>query len=192
MKYLKNVLLATGLVATTLGMSLSANAGAIIQQDIYLDVAEFDAFPNGLGITDGMDQLIGSITYATRDADGAGEIFAEDVDLEINLGPVTLTEADLLTGPFPLAVLVLDDTSVTTGAALFVSDFEFDFAGLLYTATAIADRDFGGFFELSEEFFPVVFGETRLGNVTYVPEPSALILMLAGLGMLVRRKVAAK
>lgn len=190
MKYLKNVLLATGLVATTLGMSLSANAGAIIKQDIYLDIDFAD--PNGLMVDAGMDQLVGSITYATRDADGAGEIFAEDVDLEINLGPVTLTEADLLTGPFPLSVLVLDDTSVTTGAALFVSDFEFDFGGFLYNATAIADRDFGGFFELAEDFVPVVFGETRLGNVTYVPEPSALILMLAGLGMLVRRKVAAK
>lgn len=191
MKYLKNVLLATGLVATTLGMSLSANAGAIIQQDILLDVAEFDSFPNGLGIGDGMDQLIGSITYATRDADGLGEIFAEDVDLEINLGPVTLTEADLLAGPFPISVLTLEDGAVVNGASLFIADFEFDFGGLLYGSSILAS-DFGGSFVLDEDFFPVVFGEARLGNVTYVPEPSALILMLAGLGLLVRRKVAAK
>ena len=192
MKYLKSLLLATGMVATTLSMSFSANAGAIIQQDIYLDVdpaAGGFSFDIDFGITETLNQLIGSITYATRDANAVGEIALDDVDLEINLGGLTLTQSDALPG---LPILSLFDGAEVNGATNMIVDFEFDYFGIPYALTAIADTDFGGAFFLEDDFGLVVLGETRLGDVTYVPEPSALILMLAGLGLLVRRKVAAK
>ncbi|MDC0602538.1 PEP-CTERM sorting domain-containing protein [Aliiglaciecola sp.] len=188
MKYLKKVLLATGLVASTLGMSMSANAGAIIQQDIYGDVEiDFDFF----GITAGFDQLIGSITYNTDLADDFGFLDTDSTSLDITIGGVSLTLADSDSAFFGDPIVAgFDPLDITTGLDFFNEGFLtpddlsiFLDVGPLSSGTLIVEDLFLG---------DVSFGGARFGDVTYVPEPSALVLMLAGLGLLVRRKVAAK
>ncbi|MFA3789655.1 PEP-CTERM sorting domain-containing protein [Aliiglaciecola sp. SL4] len=196
MKYLKKVLLATGLIATTLGMSLSANAGAIIQQDIYADV--FIADPNPYGLTEGY-QSIGSITYNTEDADPAG--FLSTAELDLSLGSLSLTLADSYVGQYGDSLVAgIDPFDMTTGLAVF--EVVFDLFGDTpdYSLLLLAGDFVGGLIldEVSYDgdgnriYFPIVLADTFLGDVTYVPEPSALVLMLAGLGLLVRRKIAAK
>jgi hypothetical protein len=195
MKYLKNVLLAASLVVTTMGMSLSANA-ALIQQDIFLDVdvaAGDSLFDDvGHGLTDTLDQLLGSIMYNTDDANGLGEIAAADTSIVFSIGGVTLTEADLLFGGSDPILLAAN--AEVDGILNMTLEFEFLLNGFDIAITAIADTDFGGLFLLDDPFGLAVSGETRLGQVNQVAvsEPSALILMLAGFGFLVRRKIAAK
>ena len=195
MKYLKNVLLAASLVVTTMGMSLSANA-ALIQQDIFLDVdvaAGDSLFDDvGHGLTDTLNQLLGSIMYNTDDANGIGEIAAADTSIVFSIGGVTLTEADLLLGGSDPIFLAAN--AEVDGILNMVLEFEFLLNGFDVAITAIADTDFGGLFILDDVFGLAVSGETRLGQVNQVAvsEPSALILMLAGFGFLVRRKIAAK
>ena len=67
MKFLKNFLLTASLVVTTMGMSLSANA-VLIQQDIFIDVLPGDSFDTGLGLTDTLEQLIGSVRWSIEAA----------------------------------------------------------------------------------------------------------------------------
>jgi hypothetical protein len=194
MKYLKNVLLAAGLVFTTMGMSLSANA-ALIQQDILLDAAAGDVINNDAshGLTETLGQLLGSIMYNTDDADANGEIAAADISLAFNIGGVTLTEADLLLGGS--APIELAANAEVDGIFNMILEFEFLLNGFDIGITAIADTNAGGQFFLDDlNLDTVVFGEIRLGKVIQVAvsEPSALILMLAGFGFLVRRKIAAK
>jgi hypothetical protein len=103
-----------------------------------------------------------------------------------------LTEADLLSGgsdPIELAA-----NADVDGILNMVLEFEFLLNDFDIAITAIADSDFGGQFFLDDNFGLAVSGETRLGQVNQVSvsEPSALILMLAGFGFLVRRKIAAK
>jgi hypothetical protein len=196
MKYLKNVLLAAGMVATTMGMSFSANA-VLIQQDIYLDVdvtnGEYSDDTN-FGISETLSQLIGSISYYTQDADIFGEIGLDDISVTFNLGLLTLTQDDaLLGGPAPI---VLSANPKVDGIENFIMDFDFMFNGVDFALTTVADINFGGAFwldDISDISNPisVVYGTTRLGSVN-VSEPSALILMLAGVGFLVRRRIATK
>jgi hypothetical protein len=188
MKFLKNVLLTASLVVTTMGMSLSANA-VLIQQDIFVDVLPGDSFDTGLGLTETLNQLIGSVIYNTDDADGLGEILLDDISVVLNLGPVTLTNADVLTGGS--APILLSFAPEVDGIQNFIVDFEFIFAGMITNLYLVADLDFGGYFELGDEDGLLTVGETYLGAVN-VSEPSALIIMLAGMGFLVRRKIAAK
>jgi hypothetical protein len=190
MKYLKNVLLAAGLVATTMGMSLSANA-ALIQQEIYVDVVE-ESFDDSFGITQSLNQLMGSVTYNTNDADSYGEIALDKISLIFNLGSLTFTEDDLLAGGSPPILLSADPEA--DGILSFIFDLFFTFDSADYSVLAIADTDFGGEFLLVNETTGSydVFGETRLGAAVDVSEPSALILMLAGFGFLARRKLLAK
>ena len=199
MKYLKKVLLATGLIATTLGMSVSANAGAIIQQDIYADVlfADFNPF----GITEG-PQWIGSVTYNTDTADGAGFLSTDGVELDLSIGSLSLTMADSLSVQDDLPVVAaINPFDPFAGLDFMIEVFNL-YGDMPDYVLTLDISSFGGFLLLDEVFydqnggvedvFEIVFGETTLGEVTYVPEPSALVLMLAGLGLLVRRKVAAK
>jgi len=195
MKYLKNVLLAASLVVTTMGMSLSANA-ALIQQDIFLDVdvaaGDFLFDDVGHGLTDTLGQLLGSIMYNTDDANGLGEIAAADTSIVFSIGGVTLTEADLLFGGSDPILLAAN--AEVDGILNMILDFDFLLNGFEVEVSATADTDFGGLFLLFDDVGLAVSGETRLGqvNLVAVSEPSALILMLAGFGFLVRRKIAAK
>lgn len=188
MKYLKKVLLATGLVAGTLGMSMSANAGAIIQQDIYGDIeTDFSFF----GITAGLDQLIGSITYNTDLADDVGFLDTDSTLVDVTIGSVSLTFADSDTVFFGDPITAgLDPFNEIAGLEFFSeSFFTVDDLNIVIDVGPLSSGSL-----LIEDFFDGTFsvGDARLGDVTFVPEPSALVLMLAGLGLLVRRKVAAK
>lgn len=188
MKYLKKVLLATGLVAATLGMSMSANAGAIIQQDIYADIeTNFDFF----GISSGLDQLIGSITYNTDLADDFGFLDTDSTRVDITIGLVSLTFADSDSVFFGDPITAgFDPLNETAGLEFFSEGFLTpDDLNIVLDVGPLSSGSL-----LIEDFFEgtASFGDARLGNVTFVPEPSALVLMLAGLGLLVRRKVAAK
>ncbi|GAA0857799.1 PEP-CTERM sorting domain-containing protein [Aliiglaciecola litoralis] len=188
MKYLKNVLLATGLMASTLGMSMSANAGAIIQQEIYADINEDFGF---FGVSAGLDQLLGTITYNTDLADEFGFLDTDSTVVDINFGFLNLTMADSDSVFFGMPIVAgFDPFNFTAGLEFYSEGFVHPSAlelfidvGPLSSGSVIAEDTFDGIF--SE-------GNGRLGQVTYVPEPSALVLMLAGLGLLVRRKVAAK
>ncbi|MDO6709920.1 PEP-CTERM sorting domain-containing protein [Aliiglaciecola sp. 2_MG-2023] len=197
MKYLKKVLLATGLIATTLGMSLSANAGAIIQQDIYADVllSEFHPFNIDLG-----PQVIGSVTYNTEDADGAG--FLSVVELDLSIGDLVLTEADGDSADQGLPIIAGINPFAPNAGLEFLFE-TFPLFGSMPDYILTLDVGFLDGFLFVDEYvydvsgdiigvFPSVDADIFLGAVTYVPEPSALVLMLAGLGLLVRRKVAAK
>lgn len=188
MKFLKNFLLTASLVVTTMGMSLSANA-VLIQQDIFIDVLPGDSIDTGLGLTDTLEQLIGSVIYNTKDADGLGEISLDDISVVLNLGPVTLTNADVLTGGS--APILLSFAPEVDGIQNFIVDFEFIFDGMITNLYLDADLDFGGIFVLEDGFGLLTIGDAYLG-ATNVSEPSALIIMLAGMGFLVRRKIAAK
>lgn len=197
MTYLKKALLATSLVATTLGMSLSANAGAIIQQDIYADVlfSDFNPFSIDLG-----PQVIGSVTYNTEDADGAG--FLNNVEVDLTLGLLSLTMDDSESTQFDLDIVAgINPFDPTAGLEFMVEVFNLfgdtpnyvltldigNYEGIVLIDEIFYDQD-----DNIEEIFLDALGFTSLGKVTYVPEPSALILMLAGLGLLARRKIAAK
>ncbi|MBU2879801.1 PEP-CTERM sorting domain-containing protein [Aliiglaciecola lipolytica] len=197
MKYLKKVLLATGLIATTLGMSLSANAGAIIQQDIYADVqfSDFNPFNIDLG-----PQVIGSVTYNTEDADAVG--FLSTVDLDLSIGDLALTMADGESADFGLPILAgINPFDPNAGLEFLFETFALFGAMPDYVLT-LDVGNFDGFVYVDEYLYDAsgnidgpyldALGIATLGDVTYVPEPSALVLMLAGLGLLVRRKIAAK
>ncbi|MEP4891051.1 MAG: PEP-CTERM sorting domain-containing protein [Aliiglaciecola sp.] len=197
MKYLKKVLLATGLIATTLGMSLSANAGAIIQQDIYADFLYADPNPYGVGSDSG---LIGSVTFNTEDADPSG--FLSTVELDLSIGSLNLTLADGDAAKFGLPVVAaINPFDTLAGLDVFIETFGL-FGDTPDYVLTLELGAFGGALVLDQYFydgsgnidfvFPLALAETSLGAVTYVPEPSVLVLMLAGLGLLVRRKVAAK
>lgn len=185
MKYFKNVLLAVSFIATSMSMSLPANA-VLIQQDIFLDVTEEVFDDVGHGLTQTLNQLIGSVLYDTDDADINGEIALVDTSIQFNIGGVMLTEADVL-GADPI---LLAADAVNDGILNFIVDFEFLLNGFEVGVTAIADTDFGGLFALDDELGPAVFGETRLGGVNLVPvsEPSAIILMLLAAGFGLRRR----
>ncbi|WJG08398.1 PEP-CTERM sorting domain-containing protein [Aliiglaciecola sp. LCG003] len=201
MKYLNKVLLATGLIVSTLGMSMTASAGAIIKQDIYVSVDFADSNP--YGIVEGANQLIGSITYNTDDADDFGFLSAESTVLDLSPGTLSLGLSDAVSAEFSPQLLTagIDMFNPFAGLDFFVDEFNLFGASPDYVL-ALELSAFGGFMVLDEIFydvngdiedvFPVAFAETNLGAVTYVPEPSALLLMLAGLGLLVRRKVSAK
>ncbi|GAB2709306.1 PEP-CTERM sorting domain-containing protein [Aliiglaciecola aliphaticivorans] len=197
MKYLKKVLLATGLMATTLGMSLSANAGAIIQQDIYADVqfSDFNPFNIDLG-----PQVIGSVTYNTEDADAVG--FLSTVDLDLSIGDLALTMADGESADFGLPIIAgINPFDPNAGLDFLIETFALFGAMPDYVLT-LDVGNYDGIVVIDEYLYDAsgnidgpyldAFGITTLGDVTYVPEPSALVLMLAGLGLLVRRKIAAK
>ncbi|MDO6693937.1 PEP-CTERM sorting domain-containing protein [Aliiglaciecola sp. 3_MG-2023] len=197
MKYLKKVLLATGLMATTLGMSLSANAGAIIQQDIYADVwySDFNPFNIDLG-----PQVIGSVTYNTEDADAVG--FLSTVDLDLSIGDLALTMADGESADFGLPIIAGINPFDPNAGLEFLEETFALFGAMPDYVLTLDVGNFDGFFAIDEYFYDAngdivdifedAFGTATLGDVTYVPEPSALVLMLAGLGLLVRRKIAAK
>jgi hypothetical protein len=186
MKFLKNVLLTAGLVVSTMGMSMSANA-VLIQQDIFVDVLPGDSFDIGLGLTETLNQLIGSVIYNTDDAYGTfNQIDLDDISIELNLGPVTLTNADVLSGGD--APIELSLAPEVDGIFNFIVNFEFTFNGSMTYIDIETDLDFGGNFFLSDDNGLATIGETRLG-VANVSEPSVLIIMLAGMGFLVRRKI---
>lgn len=197
MKYLKKVLLATGLIATTLGMSLSANAGAIIQQDIYADVLYSDFNPYGIDLG---PQMIGTVTYNTEDADGAG--FLSTAEVNLTLGSLSLTMDDSESVQFDQPIVAgINPFDPTAGLDFMIEVFNLfgdmpDYVLMLdignYEGLVTIDEIVYDINGDVEEVFLDALGYTTLGAVTYVPEPSALVLMLAGLGLLVRRKVAAK
>lgn len=204
MKYLKNVLLAAGLVATTMGISLSANAGiinqALVTQDIYVDVifADFNPF----SIIEGDNQLIGSITYDAYLVDDFGFLDSGSTVLDLSIGTLSLGLADgfaaqdgleIVAGSYnPLAGLdfLVESFGLFGAAPEFILDLMLDSMGGILVLDEIFYDEFGDI----EDVFPVAFGETRLGEagVEFVSEPSAFIIMLAGIGFLVRRKIATK
>jgi hypothetical protein len=189
MKALKNALLATGLLVSTLGMSISANAGAIVTQDIFAEI--FFAFPNPFGIEEGF-QPIGSISYSVDDRDDAGFLDTDTTVLDLSVGNLALTLADEFN--------VADGFPVLAGTdpLQFLGGLEFFFGQFILFDEYELLLDVGPFSSMSLLLWNFdiddydVIGVAFLGDVQVVPEPSALILMLAGLGLLVRRKVAAK
>ncbi len=195
MTYLKKVLMATTLVASTLGMSLTANAGAIIQQNIIADI-EFAHPDNSLGMVEGMDQVLGYIKYNTDHVDVAGFLLQDSADLEMDLwfGGVNFTLADgvfFQDGSFFAALNPADPFAGLEDLAEQFIDVDYD----IFLNVGLLDNSFAAFdvFGIGQQGdFADVLGTTRFGEVTYVPEPSALALLLGGLVLVARRKVAAK
>lgn len=193
MKYLKKVLLATTLVASSLGMSMSANAGAIIQQDIIADI--FFAHPdNTLGMVEGVDQVLGYIKYNTDHVEDGGTGFllqdSSDLELEVNFGFASFTLADgayFQDGSFFAALNPADPFAGLEDLAELFFDIDYDIS-LNVGALDNSFLAFDLFGVGAQGEFADVEGTTRFGDVTYVPEPSVLALMLGGLVLVARRR----
>lgn len=198
MKYLKKVLLAATLVASTLGMSLSAQAGPIIQQDIIFDI-DFADPTNTLGLVEGMGQVVGSITYHTSPShvESTGDLKTDSQYLSVSLmlGSWSLSLADsdqmMLGGP----ILAALDPLMPSFGLLYYEDYFYspDFATAEMSLVMSVEALFAGgpgFFDFIEVSSSGAFGTAYFGDVTYVPEPSVLALLLGGLVLVARRRVA--
>lgn len=204
MKYFKNVLLAVGLVTSTMGMSLSAHASfinqALVTQDIYVDVDIADVNPFNIIVGD--NQLIGSITYDAYLVDDNGFLDSGSTVLDLSIGTLSLGLADGFQAQDGLEIVAISDNPLagldflTESFGLFGAAPEFILSLFLEPAggVLVLDEIFYDQFGNIEDEFPVAIGYTRLGeaSVEFVSEPSAFVMMLAGIGFLVRRKVATK
>lgn len=183
MKYIKQVMLAATMLVTTLGFaSFTANANPIVVQDIYIDVFT----DGGFGVDLGPGQLFGTVQYHVDNVVGGGIVTG---------GDDTYFQFDLALGS--LAVSEMDDFDYGFGGPFATTDPVFTDAGLTGLFTFFDMQDVFGEIAGTSAFFMDVTGaffegEISFGQPSYISEPSILVLFMAGLVLVARRRFTTK
>ncbi|MCV2883491.1 PEP-CTERM sorting domain-containing protein [Aestuariibacter sp. AA17] len=157
---------------------------ALIKQDIVVNNLVADP-GNAFGIASGFSGIIGHVMFDTDNVDAFGDVNAAtdpSFFLQMTLGNKTFTMFDDLDFPdFP--VLSLDPASLMAGMMPVITGLD---TVLVNGGDEVEVFFFGG---LGGLFATDASGNTVQADITFVPEPSAIaLLVLGGLMLRLRRR----